>query len=65
MSNGYWRIPDGKWKTAPPTGIGGVDLIARRPDEMGLESILFVQCHQHAYPMRVDAVRELDGVLPR
>jgi hypothetical protein len=32
---------------------------------MGLESILFVQCHQHAYPMGVDAVRELDGVLPR
>jgi hypothetical protein len=36
LENTEWEV-----ETAPPTGIGGVDLIARRLDEMGLELILF------------------------
>jgi hypothetical protein len=52
-------------ETAPLTRIGGVDLIARRNDEIGLESMLYVQRHHHACPMGMDAVRELYGVLPR
>jgi len=48
-----------------PTRDGGVDLFARRYDEMGLESVLYVQCKNHSYPVGVDVVRELNGVLPR
>ena len=60
MENTGWEV-----ETAPPTIIGGVDLIGRRYDEMGLKSLSYVQCHYHAYPMGVDAVRELHGVLSR
>jgi len=49
----------------PPTRDGGVDLIARRHDEIGLESILYMQCKNYASPVGVDVVRELNGVLPR
>jgi SNF2 family DNA or RNA helicase len=62
------KLLEGKgWKVeaTPPTRDGGVDLIARRYDEMGLESLLYVQCKNHAYPVGVDVVRELNGVLPR
>ncbi|MBM4274347.1 MAG: hypothetical protein FJ134_07805 [Deltaproteobacteria bacterium] len=52
-------------EATPPTRDGGVDLIARRHDEMDLESVLYVQCKNHAYPVGVDVVRELNGVLPR
>ena len=52
-------------EATPPTRDGGVDLIARRDDEIGLESILYVQCKNYASPVGVDVVRELNGVLPR
>jgi SNF2 family DNA or RNA helicase len=52
-------------EATPPTRDGGVDLIARRHDEMGLESILYVQCKNYASPVGVDVVRELNGILPR
>jgi len=52
-------------ETTPPSKDGGVDLISRRTDEMGLESILYAQCKNYAFPVVVDVVRELNGVLPR
>jgi HJR/Mrr/RecB family endonuclease len=60
-------LEDKGWEVeeTPPTRDGGVDLIARRHDEMGLESVLYVQCKNHSYPVGVDIVRELNGVLPR
>ncbi len=43
---------------------GGVDLIAARTDEVGIEQRLYVQCKDHARPVGVEVVRELIGVLP-
>ena len=60
LANTGWEL-----ETAPPTTIGGVDLIAQRPDEMGLDSIRYVHCKNYPYTVGVDAVRELHGVLPR
>jgi hypothetical protein len=60
LENKEWEVEE-----TPPTRDGGVDLIARRYDEMGLESILYVQCKNYASPVGVDVVRELNGVLPR
>jgi hypothetical protein len=60
LENKGWEV-----EATPPTRDGGIDLIARRYDEMGLDSILYVQCKNHAYPVGVDVVRELNGVLPR
>jgi len=56
-----------RWEveTTPSTGEGSIDLIARRHDEMGLESIRYVQCKNYPFPVGVDAVRELHGILPR
>ena len=43
---------------------GGIDLIAARTDEVGIEQRLYVQCKDHARPVGVEVVRELIGVLP-
>ena len=43
---------------------GGVDLIASRVDEVGLEQTIYVQCKDHARPVGVEVVRELIGILP-
>src|SRR5581483_132565 len=43
---------------------GGVDLVARRGDELGVETTLYVQCKQQAAPVGVAALRELHGALP-
>ncbi len=48
----------------PRSRDGGVDLIARRSDEVGIEQTLYVQCKDHARPVGVEVVRELIGVLP-
>lgn len=55
-----------KWKveSTPLTRDGGIDLIARRHDDIGLEIILYIQCKNHASPVGVDVIRELNGVLP-
>jgi SNF2 family DNA or RNA helicase len=45
------------------TRDGGVDLIARRIDEVGVESVLYVQCKNHVAPVGVEVVRELNGIL--
>lgn len=54
-----WRV-----ETTPRSRDGGVDLIATRTDEVGIEHRLFVQCKDHARPVGVEVVRELLGVLP-
>ena len=48
----------------PQSHDGGVDLIATRVDEVGVEDCLFVQCKDHARPVGVEVVRSLLGVMP-
>lgn len=48
----------------PRSRDGGIDLYARRTDEVGLEQSLVIQCKDHARPVGVEVVRELVGVLP-
>jgi hypothetical protein len=53
------------WKveTTPRTRDGGVDLIARCIDNLGLETVVYVQCKNTAGPASVEVVRQLNGVL--
>ena len=55
------------WKveTTPITRDRGIDLIARRDDEVGGEVVLYLQCKNHASPVGVEVVRELNGALPK
>lgn len=46
-----------------PTRDGGVDLVARSADSLGLETIVYVQCKNLPMPAGVDVVRQLNGVL--
>ena len=55
-----WRV-----ETTPLTRDGGIDLIARRDDDVGVEVTLYVQCKNHSSPVGVDVARELNGALPR
>jgi superfamily II DNA or RNA helicase len=48
----------------PRSHDGGVDLIATRVDEVGVEDCLYVQCKDHARPVGVEVVRSLLGALP-
>lgn len=48
----------------PRSRDGGIDLIAKRTDEVGIDHVLYVQCKDHARPVGVEVVRELIGVLP-
>jgi hypothetical protein len=50
-------------ETTPRTRDGGVDLKARKADQVGVETILYVQCKKHRWPVGVEVVRELNGVL--
>ena len=56
-----------KWnvESTPLTRDGGVDLIARRNDDIGVEITLYIQCKNHVSPVGVDVIRELNGVLPK
>jgi HJR/Mrr/RecB family endonuclease len=56
-----------KWnvESTPLTRDGGVDLIARRNDDIGVEITLYIQCKNHVTPVGVDVIRELNGVLPK
>jgi hypothetical protein len=51
-------------ETTPRSRDGGVDLIATRMDQTGIEECLYVQCKDHARAVGVEVVRELLGVLP-
>jgi hypothetical protein len=55
-----WRV-----ETTPLTRDRGIDLIARRGDDVGVEMTLYVQCKNHASPVGVEVVRELNGALPK
>jgi len=55
-----WRV-----ETTPLTRDGGIDLIALRNDDVGVEVTLYVQCKNHSSPVGVDVARELNGSLPR
>lgn len=54
-----WRV-----ELTPVTRDGGIDLVARKPAALGVESVLFIQCKNHATAVGVDYVRELNGALP-
>lgn len=48
----------------PRSRDGGIDLIATRVDQIGVEECLFVQCKDYARPVGVEVVRALLGVIP-
>lgn len=52
-------------ETTPVTRDRGIDLIARRDDDVGGEVVLYIQCKNHASPVGVEVVRELNGALPK
>jgi hypothetical protein len=52
-------------ETTPPTRDGGIDLIANRVVDLGGEVTLYIQCKNHASPVGVEVVRQLNGVLPK
>jgi superfamily II DNA or RNA helicase len=54
-----WRV-----QRTPRSHDGGVDLIAGRIDEVGLEQTIYIQCKDYARPVGVEVVRELIGILP-
>jgi Restriction endonuclease/Helicase conserved C-terminal domain len=43
----------------------GIDLIARRIDEVGVDMTLYIQCKNHTSPVGVEVVRALNGALPK
>ncbi len=55
-----WRV-----ETTPLTRDRGIDLIALHDDDVGVEMTLYVQCKNHASPVGVEVVRELNGALPK
>jgi len=48
----------------PRSRDGGIDLIATRPDTLGIETRLLLQCKNRGEPAGVSVVRELRGVIP-
>jgi len=51
-------------ETTPRSNDGGIDLIAKRVDHLGIEQELLVQCKDYARPVGVEVVRELIGIKP-
>jgi len=56
-----------KWRVerTPLTRDGGIDLIAKRCDDIGVELTLYIQCKNHLVPVGVEVIRALNGVLPK
>jgi len=56
-----------KWRVSstPLARDGGIDLMARRSDDIGVEITLYIQCKNHAAPVGVEVIRALNGVLPK
>src|ERR1700687_106683 len=46
-------------QTTPLSRDGGIDLIAPRIDNLGIEVTLYVQCKNHVAPVTVETIREL------
>jgi restriction system protein len=55
-----WRV-----ETTPLTRDRGIDLIAQRADDVGVDMALYIQCKNHASPVGVEVVRALNGALPK
>jgi len=55
-----WRT-----ETTPRTRDAGIDLVARRTDEVGAEVTLYIQCKNLSSPCGVEVARELNGAMPR
>jgi len=53
-----WQV-----RTTPLTRDGGIDLIAKRRDDLGVEVTLYVQCKNHLSPVGVEKIRELNGAM--
>ena len=53
------------WQTRPTVGRGEtvVDLVATRPDDLGLATMLYLRCDARADPADEAAVRALNAVL--
>lgn len=51
-------------RRTPVSRDGGIDLVATKSDEVGIELTMFVQCKDHANAVGVEVVRELLGVIP-
>ena len=51
-------------RQTPPTHDGGLDLIARRQDALGVETHLWIQCKNRQAPVGVAVLRELRGAIP-
>ena len=54
-----------RWKVETTPRDGGIDLVAKRPIDIGGEITLYIQCKNHSSPVGVEAVRQVNGVLPR
>lgn len=61
---GIFRVLGFKVELTPQSRDGGVDLVARQVDVVGVETSLYVQCKNHAAPVGVETVRALLGSLP-
>ena len=48
----------------PKSHDGGIDLVARRTDEVGIEQTIYMQCKDYVSPVGVEIVRELLGAVP-
>ncbi|MBI3246171.1 MAG: restriction endonuclease [Deltaproteobacteria bacterium] len=55
-----WRV-----ETTSLTRDRGIDLIAQRTDEVGVNMTLYIQCKNHASPVGVEIARALNGALPK
>jgi len=58
------RAQDFGVRQMPPTHDGGLDLIARRQDSLGVETHLWIQCKNRQSPVGVTVLRELRGAIP-
>ena len=68
FENYVQRLLEGKkWRVerTPLTRDGGIDLIAKRCDDIGVELTLYIQCKNHVVPVGVEVIRALNGVLPK
>lgn len=48
----------------PASRDQGIDVIAKKADALGVETVFFVQCKNHASPVGVEIVRSLLGAVP-
>lgn len=59
LESGGWEVRRGPW-----IGEGGIDLIATKVDEVGLDRVLCVQCNEPERPVEIEAIRALLESMP-